>query len=437
MSAHSLDVATEAVMRHVTRGRLVEAVCGMVDIASPTGHERPLASWIADRLRAARVDAAVQPIDDFQANAVATMPGGDGPSLLLYAPIDTFTTGVAELDVPGASATWRSDLAPRAVVTGDLVEGLGAGNPKGHAAVVMVVLQAFADAAVEPAGDLVGGFGAGGMPSFAVPGVGNPERTNTGHGVGASFLLERGHTTDYAVIAKPGWTVLHEEVGLVWLDVVVPGLHTYVGSRHRLPYSNAVASAARVTIALEEWLAAYAERHQHGTMEPQGIVSSVQGGIDRLAASTAAQVRLRLDLRLTTRQTVPEVVREVRAELRRLSAEFGVELQARQIAAIPATHTPPGSPVVRAAIAAFEAVQGGPHEIVMRNSGATDANILRMRGVPTARVGMPKVTAAPDGGAIDFSRGMNLADVEDMRRLAEVLVRTVLELPGIHDASPR
>ncbi|MDH6198106.1 succinyl-diaminopimelate desuccinylase [Mycobacterium frederiksbergense] len=429
-----IEGAVAAVMRHVTRDLLLETVCGVVDIASPTGHERPVATWIAERLTAAGVDAALQPIDGYQANAVATVHGGDGPSLLLYAPLDTFTTGDPTLDVPDASTAWRPDMRSLAVVRGDIVEGLGAGNPKGHAAVVMAVLQAFVAAGVDPGGDLVGGFGAGGMPSFAIPGVGNPDRANTGHGVGAGFLLERGYTTDYAVIAKPGWTVLHEEVGLVWLDVFVPGLHTYAGSRHRLPYSNAVATAGRVAIALEAWLEAYAARHEYATMAPQGIVSSVRGGFDRLAASTPAQVRLRLDLRLTTRQSPAGVEREVRAELRRLSAELGVPLQVRQVAAIPATHTSPDSPVVRAAVAAFETVDGRAHQPILHNSGATDANILRMRGVPTARVGMPKVAATPDGGDIDFTRGMNLVDLNAMRRLAEVLARTVLLLPQAHGA---
>ncbi|GCD88606.1 M20 family metallopeptidase [Nocardioides sp. LS1] len=431
----SVEASVAAVLEHVTRDLLLDAVRGMVDIASPTGGERPLATWIAGTLAANRVDAAVQPVDAHQASAAATVPGGDGPSLMLYAPIDTFTAGNESLDVPGASATWRDDLRPVAVVDGDVVEGLGAGNPKGHAAVVMAVLQAFRASGVVPPGDVVGGFGAGGMPSFAVPGVGDPERVNTGHGVGAALLLERGFTTDYAVIAKPGWHVLHEEVGLVWLDVLVPGRHTYAGSRHRLPYSNAVATAGRVAIALEEWLDGYAARHEHATMLPQGIVSSVHGGFDRLAASTPAEVRLRLDLRLTTQQTPPGVVREVRDELRRLSEQLGVELRVRQVAAIPATHTPTDSPVVRAAVEAFEAVDGRPHQVTTGNSGATDANILRMRGVPTARVGMPKVAATPDGGEIDFSRGMNLVDLVAMRQLAEVLVRTVMLLPGAHDGS--
>jgi succinyl-diaminopimelate desuccinylase len=240
------------VMDYVTRERLAEAVCGLVDTPSPTGAEAPAAAWIAAHLAGAGLDARVQPLDERQANAVAVLPGrGDGPSTLLYAPLDTFTAGDAALDVPWAAAEPRPDLLPRASIHGDLVQGLGAGNPKGHAACVLVAIAALANAGVEPRGDVVAGFGAGGMPSFTVDGAGTPGRHNTGHGAGAGFLLERGYTTDYAVIAKPGWAVSHEEVGLVWLDVLVPGIHTYVGSRHRLPYRNAVALAGAVAGHLE------------------------------------------------------------------------------------------------------------------------------------------------------------------------------------------
>ena len=419
--------ALSRVLKEVTRDLLAESVCGLVDIPSPTGAEAPAAAWVAGRLTEAGLDARVQHLDDLQANAVATLPGrAGGPSVLMYAPLDTFTVGDAEHDLPWAGPELRPDMVPRAVVLGDIVQGLGAGNPKGHAACVLVLLTALARAGVEPPGDIVGGFGAGGMPTFAVDGVGVPGRRNTGHGVGAAFLLERGFTTDYAVIAKPGWAVSHEEVGLVWLDVWVPGVHTYAGSRHRLPYRNAVARAGAVAQHLEEWLDGYPARHEHGTMRPQGVVSSVAGGFDRLAASTPAAVRLRLDLRLTTGQTPAGVTREVRDEVRRLGADLWVE----QVAAIPASHTPPGSPIVRAAVAAWEAVAGEPHSPITANSGATDANILRMRGVPTARVGMPKVPAAPGGGPVDFTLGMNLVDLREMRRLVEVLARTVLRVPG-------
>jgi acetylornithine deacetylase/succinyl-diaminopimelate desuccinylase-like protein len=431
-TAASQDVerAVAAVMAHITRERLTELVRGVVDIASPTGNEAPLAEWIGARLTANGVRAQVQYLDPLQANVAGTVGGADGPSLLLYAPLDTFTTGDPALDLPAAGPTMRPDMYPSATVTGDIVEGLGAGNPKGHAAVVLAVVEALAASGVVPPGDVIAGLGAGGMPSFAVEGVGTPGRANTGHGVGAGFLLERGYTTDYAVIAKPGRAVFHEEVGLVWVDIHVPGIHTYVGSRHRLPYRNAVALAGEVAVRIERWLEEYAARHEHATMKPQGVISSVHGGFERLAAATTAEVRLRLDLRITTEQTPPGVLRELRAELARVGAELGSELRAEQVAAIPATYTSPRSPIIRAAVAAVETVSGAPHEAVLENSGATDANVLRMRGVPTARVGMAKVPVGPDGGPVDFTRGMNLADLTAMRELAEILVRTALTLPA-------
>ncbi|WP_249224278.1 M20 family metallopeptidase [Nocardioides alcanivorans] len=420
-----------AVMAEATRDRLLETVCGLVDIPSPTGAERPISEWIAGRLGAVGLNASAQVIDDRQANAAGVLRGPeDGKSLLLYAPLDTFTTGDPALDLPWAGSTMRADMLPQAKVYDDLVVGLAAGNPKGHVAAIMVAVEALSRSGVPLPGDVVAGFGAGGMPSFAVPGAGVSGRENTGHGVGATFLLERGFTTDHAVIAKPGWNVSHEEVGLVWIDVEVPGLHSYVGSRDRLPYRNATAVAAAVIERLETWFDEYAGAHEVGSMRPQGVVSSVVGGFERLAASTSASVRLRLDVRMTPDQTAPEVVREVRAQLRALSEELEVPIRARQIAAVPGTRTARDSEIVRATTQAWERVAGRSHELILANSGATDANILRLRGVPTARVGMPKVMKAPDGGPVDFTLGMNIVDVQEMRRLVEVLVRTTLTLRG-------
>ncbi|GGB18586.1 hypothetical protein GCM10011492_05540 [Flexivirga endophytica] len=416
----------DAVMAHVDRDLLVDAVCGLVDIPSPTGAERPAASWLVDHLAAAGVDSTLQVIDDEQANAVGVLPGApDGETVLLYAPLDTYTTGIEALDIPDAGPRMREDMLPHATVYDDVVVGLAAGNPKGHAASILVAIEAMKRSGIEMPGDVVAAFGAGGMPSFAVDGVGVRGRTNTGHGVGANFLLERGFTTDHAIIAKPGWTVSHEEVGLTWVDIEISGQHSYVGSRHRMPYRNAPRDAARVIEVLETWCEAYAERHETGTMRPQGVVSSVHGGFERLAASTSASVRVRMDIRTTPEQTAQSVVREVRNALAPLETELGTRFHVRQVASVPASRTDPDAPIVRATIAAWEAVAGERHEPVLANSGATDANILRMRGVPTARVGMPKIQQGPGGRPVDFTLGMNAVDVGEMRRLVEVLVRAV------------
>jgi acetylornithine deacetylase/succinyl-diaminopimelate desuccinylase-like protein len=416
------DLLTE-VLRRITPDRLRGAAVAITSIPSPTGREAPLAGWLVGQMRSSGIDGRVQPIDAEQANAVGRVPSRrTGRDLMLYAPIDTLTTGEADEDVPWIGPELRPDMRPEAVVDGDLVQGLGAGNPKGHAACVLVTGQAFAEAVaaldIKTNGDLVLAFGAGGMPTNAI----HPGRANTGHGVGASFLLERGWYTDHAIIAKPGDFVAHDEVGLCWFEVVVNGIHTYAGSRHRLPYANPIVTAAEVTTRLERWLADFPARHRTASAAPQGVIGSVSGGWERMLAVTPAACRLRLDIRLAPGQKPLEVRRELAAFLAGVAAELDAELSCELVNHIPASCTDPGSWVITETIRAWEAASGRPHVPVPDNSGATDANILRARGIPTARVGMPK---APLPG-IDFALGMNTVDVTEMRRLCEVLARVAV-----------
>ncbi|MDT7560381.1 MAG: hypothetical protein QOI68_4851, partial [Pseudonocardiales bacterium] len=298
---------------------------------------------------------------------------------------------------------------------------------KGHAACVLAAAEALAGSGIELTGALLVGFGAGGMPTNARPGVGNPRR-NTGQGVGCSFLLEQGVWPDYAVIAKPGWSVSWEEVGLTWFDVVVRGTHTYVGSRHRLPYANAVDLAGQLVHGLEQWFPRYAEAHTDGLVAPQGVVASIAGGAERTASFTPAECRFAVDLRLSPRTTPARARREFTAALADIADRLGgVDYEVEQVLAIPGERTDPDSWICRSAVAAWEAVAGEPHRAVTGMSGATDANILRNRGIPTVRLGMPKVTGARAGNEIDFALGMNLVDVREAERLTRALVRIAVD----------
>lgn len=427
------DALVEKVLSLVTVDRLRAAVHAVVDIPSPTGREAPLARHLADRLSTAGFDATAQHIDEFQANAVGRLRGsGGGEDLMLYAPIDTLTTGEDAIDVPWIGDRLRPDMLPAARDEGPFVSGLGASNPKGHAAVVLVVAEALAQVRPELAGDVVVAFGAGGMPTNAIAAEGYPARANTGQGVGCSFLLERGWYTDHAVIAKPGDFVAHEEVGLAWFEITVPGVHTYVGSRHRMPYRNPIVTAAEVVTRLEAWLADYPLRHRTATAAPQGVIGSIAGGWERMLAVTPAACRVRLDLRIAPGTTPMQAKREFAAFVAGVGRELDVELGVELVVAVPATHTPPDAPIVRRTIEAWERTTGRGHEPVPDNSGATDANILRARGIPTARVGMPKATSQEldVDPAVDFSRGMNTVDVRAMRRLGEVLIRTIIATSG-------
>lgn len=413
-----------AAVSRIDTDRLAELVMGLTDIPSPTGHEAPAANWLAEQLEQSGLEAAMQPLQLPQANARGRLEGdGTGPTLLLYAPIDTLTTGDERHDLPWVGA-WRDDLVARAQRHGNLVRGLGASNPKGHAACVVAAVEAIAGAGVPLRGDLLAGFGAGGMPTNAIDGDTN---AHTGQGVGCSFLLEQGVWPDAAVIAKPGWAVSWEEVGLAWFDIWVEGIHTYVGSRHRLPYRNPIVDAAEVIVRLERWFESYAQRHEGGLVRPQGIIGAIEAGWMRMASVTPATCRFRVDLRLSPSTSPAAARRELRKALDAIVADLpGTSVRVEPVLSIPGTSTPPDHWVVAALTGAWEAVAGRRHVAAGGTSGATDANILRSRGVPTARVGMPKVETAP--WPIDFQAGMNTVDLIEMGRLTETLVRCAVDV---------
>ncbi|WP_030417718.1 M20/M25/M40 family metallo-hydrolase [Streptomyces sp. NRRL F-5065] len=426
----------EAAGKLVTPERLTELVVAMVDIPSPTGEEGELARWLATALDQAGLDARHQVIDDRQANAVGRLRGdGSGEDLLLYAPIDTLTVGDPDEDVPWIGPALRADMRPRAQVHGHHVLGLGASNPKGHGAAVVAAAEAIARAGIPLRGDLVVGLGAGGMPTNGRTTRGL-NRHNTGQGSGCSFMLEQGWWADHALVAKPGWAVAWEEVGLCWFEVRVRGTYTYVGSRHRMPYRNSLAHAATVIDALERWFPEYAARHTDGLVAPQGIVSSVEGGWPRMAAVTPALCRIMVDLRTSPRSTPADVRREFAAAIDAITAAHpGIDLDWDMVLSIPGTHTPEDAPVVAAAKAAWEEIAGRPHEPIIATSGATDANILRSRGLPTARIGMDRI--GPDAPLpLDFPSGMNVVDIREAVRLTRAIVHTAITLCTAERSAP-
>lgn len=97
------------------------------------------------------------------------------------------------------------------------------------------------------------------------------------------------------------------------------------------------------------------------------------------------------------------------------------------VLSIPGTQTPEDAPVVAAAKAAWEESVGRLHEPITGTSGATDANILRSRGLPTARIGMDRI--GPDAPLpLDFPSGMNVVDIREAHRLTRTLVHAAIAL---------
>ena len=403
----------------ISDDRLETILRGLVDVPSPTGEEGHLAREIVTMLSSFGIEAEEQVIDRTQSNAVGFLGDArNGPRLLLYAPLDTVTSNSAEEDLPWAGPTLRPDMTVPSYVCEGHIFGLGAHNPKGHAAAILEAARVLARLEVPLSGTLLFGFGAGGMPTHARGGM----REDSGHGAGCQWMLERIPRPDAAVIAKSGWSISWEEVGFLWVEVEVEGIHTYVGSRHLLPYRNAIEGASRLVVALERWFEERAERCATPLIKPQAVVSYIEAGWRRMPAFTPVLCRLLVDFRFGPDSDAESAEAEFMGELRRLSTDLGLATSYRVVQSIPATRTPPDAAIIRAGIRAWEQIADMTHKPIPHTSGATDANILRANGIPTARVGLPKAHR-PD---MDFQLGMNCVAQRDLRELTRMLIVTAL-----------
>jgi succinyl-diaminopimelate desuccinylase len=286
----------ECAVQHIDDAENLSLLASIVNIASPTGEERTLAEYLCARMRAEGFHSKLQPIDATSANALGRLGDGVGPSLLLFAPLDSAFSGIAAEELPWVGPQMRPDLLPQAIVEGDRVIGLSADNPKAHIVALIAAARAVAKAQMPLTGRVQLAFGAGGAPSNRRP---HSTRSNIGHGAGCEFLLQQGIRGDFAIIAKPGYAVAWEEVGLVWFRLRIHGTPAYVGRRHVLVDDNPIVHAAKVIEALERWFRVYAERNTSGLCHPQGAIGAIEGGWTYKPAFTPAACDLYVDLRIT------------------------------------------------------------------------------------------------------------------------------------------
>ena len=416
----------DEVLARVSDSRLRELTGMLVATPSPTGEEGTLVAQLAGVLDTIGMQGSIQWLDANAANVWGVLGSdGGGPSLLLYSPIDTLTAPNPDLGPPWATPEPRPDMESEPREEHGWLVGLGAHNPKGHAACVLMAAEALASAGAGLPGRIVAGFGSLGMPVNR-----RAPHLLDGHGAGCAALIDA-VGPDAAVIAKSGWAVSWSEVGLVWFTVRVTGVHTYVGSRHLLPYRNAIADAADLILDVEAWIEEWAEARSDEFNRPQGIVAAVSGGDPEAAAFTGCTCEFTVDLRIPPGVGADSAERALSERVGRRAAAIGADATVTRTVAIGGTCTDPSAPIVRAAIGAWEAETGRPHQPIRGLSGATDANILRSNGIPTARVGLPKVSEP--GVEVDFQYGMNAVAPDDQVALSRLLIRTVF---GYHGEGP-
>jgi acetylornithine deacetylase/succinyl-diaminopimelate desuccinylase-like protein len=352
-------------------------------IHSPTGRERAASEFMTRQLADAGFSAWYQPMSETSGNAIGRMRGnGNGPSLLLYAPIDTHLEG-NDADLPWVGPQLRPDMVPVARDEDGLIVGLGASNPKAMVATLTEAARVVRAAGVPLKGDLFIAFAGGGMPvDLAAAG-------HRGLSDGVSHLLTRGVHTDFALVMKPGNAVYHEEPGLCWFEVVIKGTMSYAGMpRGRPGFRSSIVPAARVILELEDWLPRYTERNSSGQVAPQGWIGAVRSGWPERPSFPSAATEIFLDIRCNPRTPPSEVMAQFAAAIADIRARhLDLDLDWRMIASLPGASTDPECWIIRSAIKAWEHVEQKPHPAPPRTSGQTDISMIRNLGIPTARTG--------------------------------------------------
>jgi acetylornithine deacetylase len=311
--------------------------------------EEAVARFAVEWLTARGVRAWLEEAAPGRPNAVAEVGGGDGPTLVLCAHLDT--VGTAGMEIP--------PFEPR--VEGGRLYGRGSYDMKGGAAAILAALAALAREGLT--GRVLGAL------------VCDEEYAS----IGASDFVRR-HRADACIVTEPseGRLILAHK-GFVWLELVTRGVAAH-GSRWDLGVS-AIGRMGRIVAALEELDRTELRRRVHPLVGPASLhCALIEGGTG--LSTYAAECRLSVERRTLPGETTAQVVAEVEAAVRRA----GEEAEVRVLLDRPPLECDRDADIARCVRSAAAAVTGAEPE----EAGVAywmDAAVFAGAGVPTVNYG--------------------------------------------------
>ena len=392
--------------------RLKQLIFGLTNIHSPTGKEKQASQFLVDYMKRANFSAHYQAVSESSGNCVGRIRGsGEGANLLLYAPIDVHLDGEEEIDVPWVGPRLRDDMIPQAEIRGDTVIGLGASNPKSMIATLTEAAHCVLEADIPLKGDVIVGSAGGGMPWVS------EKRNHTGISSGVMHMLSHGVTADMGVIFKPWCEVYYEHPGMAWFKITVWGTMGYAGIPRGTPgFDSSIVPAAKLILELEEWLAAYPDRHISDQIKPEGWIAAVRSGWPDKPSFPGAACEIYVDLRTNPDQTMAEVEAEFSQALREIIARNSdIKADWEMYVSCQGSRTDPDHWVVQSAIRSWEEIHQEKYTGAALMSGQTDAATICQLGIPLVRIGYPYIgeKEMPEEFAEGLG-GMGVAFVPDL-----------------------
>lgn len=387
------------------RHDLVDLCLALGKTPSPHAKERKAGEAVLDWLEKCGIHGALQYITDESVNAVAKIPGGgDGASLIFNAHMDTGP----EL---GPDATEADRKIEGAWTEGDLIFGKGVINDKAQLCAFMIALRAITRAGIRLKGDLTltaVAFETGGPSVDGRQGVNYP-----GEGFGTKWVVDRGVTADYALVGETsGFGIVRAECGAVWLKIRVKGREVYTPRFERgssiQENPNAIAKAAHVIMALEEWAAAYQQKEklefEGGAIVPKAQIMNIRGNDEISQASPYCDIYM--DIRLVPERKPEAVKKDVERAVRAL--KFDCEISAFQYSRGHIAQN--AEPLIAAIEEAHRYVFGSapPLPPSAEVSMWRDLNVFNETGIPAVCYGPPRQRDPYSGAG---NRAMKIGDL--------------------------
>lgn len=349
---------------------------------NPPGDTRQVADLITARLREAAVDFQVLADEPRKPNIIARI-GQGRPELLFTSHMDTVPAGDRR--------AWHRDPFAAEIV-GARMYGRGAADAKASLVAMLAAVGALVDV-LPLRGTLV--FTA--VSDEEVGGVN-----------GTEFLVDRGLVNpDHVVVGE----ITHNrlavaEKGILWVRITTHGRAAHAST----PWegANAISAMLRVLQAIEDRIGTRLRTLSHPLVPPPSLsVGTIRGGVATNIVPDWCEATI-------DRRTLPnENIQAAGAEINRVVADLrahdpGLQVDVEVIQSGPPIETPPGAPIVQAAMDVARALELQPEPVGYQQ--ASDGRFFAQRGVPTILFGPgdPEVAHTADE-SVDLDEFMTAA----------------------------
>lgn len=359
----------------------IDSVNPAIEASSPG--EAEIGAYLADVLRRLGVDVSFHDVIDGRANVVGVLEGeGRLPAVLLEAHLDTVAHPAG---------------GNRVVREGNRLYGRGTSDTKGSLAAMIGAVAEFASRR-------------GSRPTVVIAGVVDEEFILRG----ARALADQIPEVAGAVVGEPtSLRPIRAHNGMARFTIRVRGRSAHTSKAHL--GANALTTAARIVVALEDELGSRLRTQQQPLTGPAMLTPAVihGGTADNMVPDTCV---IRLDRRLSPWEDPDRALAEIDSVVSRVPTGGCEVIREDPLLLLPGVETPADHPLIRAAELAAEEVLG----VAVSAGGVpygTDACYLTKSGIPTVVLGP---------GSIDQAHAdEEWVDIGEVRRAVDLYVRVV------------